>query len=172
MTTNLRLNLSQFDTAELVWKINSSLLTLDAHQATLELLRDRGVDTKNLRQAPGEFNAGVPYGLRSAEDRLLGLNTLLNFLLVCMLPLTIAGLYYSLPSGRTWLPWLMNGLVFPVVIWILRSPYNQVFNRPDRLWFGLKVASYLLALAMSAYFFAEWLIEPLGWFYGCTLRGA
>lgn len=93
VTIDWMLNLNRFDTAELLWKVNSSLLTFDAHQAALKVLSERGVDTQRLRQEPGEFTAGAPYGLRSAEDRMLGANTLLNFSLVVTLPLTIIGLH-------------------------------------------------------------------------------
>lgn len=40
MIADAKLNLHRFDTAELLQKINSSLLTLDAYQATPQLIRD------------------------------------------------------------------------------------------------------------------------------------
>ena len=171
MTSYLPLSLHRFDTEELLWKINSSLLTFNAHQAALKLLSERGVDTQSLPKEPSEFTEGVPYGLRSAEERMLSLNTLLNFLLLILLPLTIAGLYYSVPEAVGWSSWLVNGLSFLVFFWILRTPYNQVFNRPDRLGFGLKIASYVAAMGLSAYYFADWLVEPWRLYGTCILWG-
>lgn len=171
MTPDLPLSLHRFDTEELLWKVNSSLLTLEAHHAALRLLKARGVDTQSLPQEPSELTAGVPYGLRSAGDRKLSLNTLLNFLLLVLLPLTIAGLYYVVPEGRGWSSWLTSGSVFLVFLWLLRTPYNQVFNRPDRLGFGLKIASYVAAMGLSAYFFADWLVEPWRFYGTCILWG-
>lgn len=155
MNTKLIENIKRLETDELLYKVSNSMLTPNAHQVALHVLRERGIETEKLKQEPDDISQASAYGLETEDEKTLTKNTFVNFFLLLILPLSIYGLavieQQLVASNNVVVKLLLGALTLAITAGILKWSYNQLFNKEDKLSYAAKVPSFVSAILAALY---------------------
>jgi len=164
---DLKYNLSALSNEELVYRVSSSMLTIEAHQIALHILTARGVNTGELIKSPNdhiqEFKA---YSSESKDEKRVSNRSFFNLFLAYFCPLLTCGIgvlssdalkIQSQPLGTIAL--LATFALQILVLWLL---YWQLFKKLDRLSFGGKVAGFSSAVLIALFFSIGTILQKFG----------
>ena len=152
MSAELFENLDKLETEELIYKINNSMFTAEAHKVALTVLTKRGVNVSHYRQESEENSEAETYGLETVEEKNLSTNSFINLFLVIALPLLviavgITGIHFSANYGF----FSYVAMVTTIGI-ILKKAYVQMFVTDDKLGIGVKASTYGTTALIAMYF--------------------
>ena len=152
MSAELYENLDKLETEELIYKINNSMFTAEAHKVALTVLTKRGVNVSHYRQESEENSEAQTYGLETVEEKNLSTNSFINIFLVIALPLIVVatcvtGLHFTEKIGIA--SWLVTAVLIAI---ILKKSYVQMFVVKDKLHIGIKASTYGTSVLIALYF--------------------
>jgi len=152
MSAELFANLDKLETEELIYKINSSMFTAEAHKVALTVLAKRGENTSHYRQESEENHRAETYGLETVEEKNLSTNSFINLFLVIALPLLVIAvciteIHFSNKYGF----FSYVAMVVAIAI-ILKKSYVQMFVTDDKLSTGVKASTYGITALIAIYF--------------------
>lgn len=152
MSAELYENLNKLETEELIYKINNSMFSAEAHKIALNLLAERGANSSDYKQLSEENGNAETYGIATVQENDLSTNSFINLFLVIALPLIVLsicviGIHFINKFG------FASYLLMTIAVGsILKKSYYQLFSAKDKFHIGLKASTYGASVIIASFF--------------------
>ena len=159
--------LARLDSEELIYKIEKSMFTEEAHLTALKILKERNVQTNHLPKEANEVNENVKsYGVETDDEKKLSNNSFKNFIYIFIIPLIpacVVIIFGEIGAGNNFFIKLLTQLIaIGINFYILKWFYKRMFEIEDKLNQSAKTWGYGTAILLTLFFTSGGILDAFG----------